>query len=74
MGTTIVIDALDECDKTSRADLLQALERIVHYSSNLVKVFMSSRNDQDIVRHLEHYPNIEITASKNQADIVNFCE
>jgi hypothetical protein len=76
--TTIVIDALDEidaldqCDEASRTDLLEALEQIVLRSSNLVKVFVSSRNDQDIVRHLANCPNLEIEATKNQADIVRF--
>lgn len=70
--TTIVIDALDECDRTSRPDLLQALERIMNSSSNLVKIFVSSRNDQDIVCHLNNCPNLEIEAAKNQADIVSF--
>ena len=70
--TTIVIDALDECDRTSRPDLLQALELIVNCSSNLVKIFVSSRNDQDIVCHLNNCPNLEIEAAKNQADIISF--
>ncbi|KAH0537657.1 hypothetical protein FGG08_005570 [Glutinoglossum americanum] len=70
--TTIVIDALDECDQASRPDLLQALERIIHCSSNLVKVFVSSRDDQDIVCHLADCPNLEIQADKNQADITSF--
>ena len=70
--TTIVIDALDECDPASRPDLLQALEQIVHHSSSLVKIFVSSRNDQDIVCHLADCPNLQIEATKNQADIINF--
>jgi hypothetical protein len=76
--TTIVIDALDEidaldqCDEPSRTDLLEALEQIILRSSNLVKVFVSSRNDQDIVRHLANCLNLEIEATKNQADIVSF--
>jgi hypothetical protein len=76
--TTIVIDALDEvdafdqCDEASRIDLLEVLEQIVLHSSNLVKVFVSSRDDQDIVRRFANCPNLEIEATKNQADIVRF--
>jgi len=62
----------DECESNSRPDLLQALERIINYSSNLVKIFVSSRNDQDIVCHLNNCPNLEIEAAKNQEDIVKF--
>jgi hypothetical protein len=41
----IIIDALDECDPSKRADLLEALEQILQNSSNLVKIFISSRDD-----------------------------
>jgi len=50
--TTIIIDALDECDSDSRADLLETLETILQESSSMVKIFVSSRDDQDIVCHL----------------------
>lgn len=50
--TTIVIDALDECDLERRADLLETLETILRESPHLVKIFVSSRDDQDIVCHL----------------------
>jgi hypothetical protein len=58
--TTIVIDALDECVPDKRADLLEALEDILRKSSRLVKIFMSSRDDQDLVYHLQDYPNLEL--------------
>ena len=70
--TTIVIDALDECDPETRFELLEALERILQESSNLVKIFVSSRNDQDITFNLQHYPNLEIASSKNRDDIAGF--
>jgi hypothetical protein len=70
--TTIVIDALDECDPERRADLLEALEAILRDSSHLVKIFVSSRGDQDIVCHLQGYPNLEIASDRNMDDIVLF--
>ena len=70
--TTIVIDALDECDPGKRADLLENLEIILQQSSNLIKVFVSSRDDQDIVFHLQDYPNLEIASDRNRDDIVAF--
>jgi hypothetical protein len=70
--TTIVIDALDECNPEKRADLLETLETILRDSSHLVKIFVSSRDDQDIVCHLKDYPNLEIASSRNMDDIVSF--
>lgn len=66
---TIVVNALDECDPEKRADLLEALEAILKESSSLVKIFVSSRDDQDIVCHLSNYPNLELSSEKNRDDI-----
>jgi hypothetical protein len=70
--TTIVIDAVDECDPEERADLLETLETILRESLHLVKIFLSSRDDQDIVCHLRDYPNLEISSGRNADDIVSF--
>jgi hypothetical protein len=37
-----------------------------------VKVLVSSRNDQYIVFHLEHYPNLELSPGRNSDDISSF--
>lgn len=47
--TTIVIDALDECNSNERQYLLDSIEQILQDSFSLVKIFVSSRDDQDIV-------------------------
>ena len=70
--TTIVIDALDECDPGKRADLLETLEAILQKSSGLVKIFVSSCDDQDIVCHLQEYPNLKLMSDRNTDDIVSF--
>jgi hypothetical protein len=69
---TIVIDALDECNTDRRHELLMALDKIVQESVNLVKVFVSSRDDNDIVRRLADSPNLCIRASDNCEDIEYF--
>ena len=38
----------------------------------MVKVFVSSRDDMDIVRHLAGCPNVQISAKSNQDDIATF--
>jgi hypothetical protein len=70
--TTIILDALDECDPATRLDLLRALEHILKHSCSLVKVFVSSRNDQDIVLQLNGYLNLEIDSRRNSNDIAQF--
>ena len=65
--TTIVIDALDECDPGRRKTLLKTLESILQGSSGLVKIFVSSREDQD--SRLQSCPNLELSSSKNKDDI-----
>ena len=70
--TTIVIDALDEIDPEKRYDLLEALETILQEARGLIKVFVSSRDDQDIVCTLNNYPSLDITSDHNQRDIEAF--
>ncbi len=72
--TTIVVDALDECDPNTRQSLLDAFEDILRESAGLVKIFVSSRDDQDIVYTLRGYPNMDISSNKNAADIEVFVE
>ena len=70
--TTILVDALDECDRDNRQSLLDAFEDILKESSGLVKVFVSSRDDQDIVQTLREYPHLNTSSNKNMQDIENF--
>ena len=70
--TTIVIDALDECSPEGRHRLLKALNKILLESSSLVKIYVSSRDDGDIVTRLQNYPNLEITSDRNSDDIASF--
>ena len=68
----IIIDALDECNRQEREHLLDALSKIMKESSGIVKVFISSRDDMDIVRSLAGGPNVLISAKNNQDDITTF--
>lgn len=72
--TVIIVDALDECDPLLRQSLLDAFEYILKESVGLVKIFVSSRDDQDIVYTLREYPNMDISSDKNTADIKAYVE
>lgn len=69
---TIVIDALDEVQYGDRQILMNVFGRLMKNNSNLLKVFIASRNDLDIVLQLEGSPNIRIAAEDNQKDIESF--
>ncbi|KAF4995982.1 hypothetical protein FDECE_12608 [Fusarium decemcellulare] len=72
--TTLVLDAMDECDPESRQDLLDTLDDVVKAKHPTVRLFLSSRRDADIRRHFEDRPKIEVEASCSQHDIGVFVE
>jgi hypothetical protein len=69
---TIIIDALDECDSQRRQDLLLALTKLIRESESLLKIFVSSRDDHDIVHRLSGLPNLYISTHDNQKDIEDY--
>ncbi|KAI5804246.1 hypothetical protein DFH27DRAFT_524663 [Peziza echinospora] len=71
---TIVIDALDECDPTHRSDLILAIEDIINRAGCMVKFFVSSRDDGDIVARLNNSPNVFIRSEDNGPDINRFVQ
>lgn len=78
----IILDALDECSLESRGILFDALHRIVQESSSETRVFISSRDEQDIKIRLtpdkviaaQNKYDIEVIASQNRHDINVFVE
>ncbi|CAH0018272.1 unnamed protein product [Clonostachys rhizophaga] len=70
-NTTIILDALDECNMGERSHLMTCLSQLIDQHSTL-KIFISSRKDADIIRHFESQPIIEIHATDNQHDIESF--
>ena len=67
--TTLVLDALDECEPNSRAELMKTLETLLYDPRQSVKVFVSSRPDRDIRARFIDRPNLEIQATYNENDI-----
>lgn len=66
--TTIVIDALDECNRATRRDLFRVLKQILA-STNHTRIFVTSRNDGDIRDMLVGLPSHYINATDNTKDI-----
>lgn len=69
--TTIIIDALDESDPSTRGRLLDTLTALMHSSTSSVKIFISSRDDVDIKLKLENVPNLYVEA-QSSGDIERF--
>lgn len=73
LRTTIIIDALDECDPKTRGQLFNVLEDIVSLSKrNPVKAFVTSRDDGDLRKKFQDHPNVYIQERDNSADINDY--
>lgn len=67
-SATIVIDGLDAV-KEGREELLDALHYVVESSSSVVKVFISSREDADIILSLQSAISVCVEPSQNSDDV-----
>ncbi|RDW58456.1 hypothetical protein BP5796_12386 [Coleophoma crateriformis] len=72
--TTLVLDALDECETKERDFLIEVFDQFVEKSTKLVKIFVSSRPESDIRARFQSKTNIEITTQDNYDDISRFVE
>lgn len=71
--TTIIVDALDECDPDTRGKLCDLLTDVVS-SSMGVKIFITSRDDGDLRTKFEESPNVYIQERDNSDDINCYIE
>ncbi|KAL7272961.1 hypothetical protein RUND412_004200 [Rhizina undulata] len=69
--TVIIVDALDECDIETRGKLLDTFKDLCSSSESL-KIFITSRNDDDIRIELEKEADLYIQPSVNSGDIKRF--
>jgi hypothetical protein len=70
--TTLVLDALDECEVQDRLELIRVFDHILAQASNPLKIFISSRPNPDIKSKLKGRSNIEIESKDNYDDITRF--
>lgn len=75
LKTTIVIDALDECDRNTRRNLFDLLEQVVSSAKqNPVKIFVTSRDDGDLMTKFQDSPNVYIQERDNSGDIDHYIQ
>ena len=72
--TTLIVDALDECNKQTRAQFVGILDMVIRQSPRPVKIFVSSRPDRDIKYRFESGQNVGIKATDNRKDIEKFID
>lgn len=72
--TTLILDALDECDAYKRGELIEIFDYIVENASKPVKIFISSRPDGDIKERFNNSANVSIQATDNEGDISRFVQ
>ncbi|KAK2611771.1 hypothetical protein N8I77_005095 [Diaporthe amygdali] len=72
--TTIVLDALDECEKGQRRALINLLVTLATRQSEEqpVKIFVSTRPEEDMLRHFDKHPTIRMQEKHNTDDIATF--
>ncbi|UKZ53535.1 hypothetical protein TrVGV298_007327 [Trichoderma virens] len=72
--TTLVLDALDECEVETRKVLMLDLNSLVTAAERPVKVYIASRMEVDIIRNLRHGSDISIDPSYGKGDIEKYIE
>lgn len=70
--TTLILDALDECEFRPRRDLMKIIDFLLTRSQKPLKIFISSRPNGDIGEKYSEQSTIEIQPVDNQADIEKF--
>jgi hypothetical protein len=74
----LVVDGLDECDRSERTTLMQELNRLVRLCDlqqpGRSRVLVTSRNEPDIRKALLPAQEIELTTLRVQPDIKTFVQ
>ncbi|KAK3169678.1 hypothetical protein OEA41_009062 [Lepraria neglecta] len=65
----IIVDDLDECKKAARRDVIALLEYLLTLEITIIKVLVSSREDDQSLTSLDAYPRIQLSESMLAADI-----
>lgn len=70
--TTFIVDGLDECDKSTRPNLMNMLDELIRKADHPVKLFIASREDEDLAERYSRGDHLKVSASRNQGDIEKF--
>ena len=71
---TMIIDAVDECHPAERRTIFKIFQDLVATSANVVKIFLTSREEDDIAIALDQSLGLRITEDDNSTDIASFVQ
>lgn len=72
--TTLILDALDECEMDAREAIARILRNLVDKGQGTVKVFIASRKEADIEEYFCSHKLVEISTDDNRDDIEKYIE
>ena len=68
----LVIDGLDECDKEVRRDVLSLINWTIEQKVSVVRVYVSSQSDIQILNALATCPRISVSSEMLSCDIATY--
>lgn len=71
-AVTMVLDGLDECEKEVKEQMIAFLECLTNPRSTVVKLFVSCREEDNILRSLTKFSRIHVTSAASEDDIVSY--
>lgn len=72
--TFLILDALDKCEESTRIRLVQDLQALLPRYNHPIRIFISSRPNQDIKAGLHEGLNRAIEATDNRHDICRYVD
>ena len=70
--TFIILDGLDECDRAAQEDIMTLLNQLEALQKTAAKVFITCRDEDQILRSLPQFSRIHVTAATVNRDIECF--
>ena len=71
-GLYVIIDGVDECEKEARRDAIVLIEALLVHKRAAVKMFVSCREDEHLLRSLDVHPCIQLSETMMDNDINAF--
>lgn len=72
--TTLILDALDECEMDARENIARIFRNLVNKGEGTVKVFIASRKEADIEEYLGSQKLVKISTADNRNDIGKYID
>ena len=71
-GLYVILDGLDECENETRRDVTALIEHLLVQNEAVIKIFVSCREDEHILRSLDVHPCIQLSETIMASDINAF--